>query len=1336
MLLANWLKLFARRLFSNRAIRKLPPPRKLRSRRRRAAALAVRTERLEERVLLSGVAAEIDTYDLSTDGSLEGATSVLVNDAGEGLSAFQLTGPEYGELSFNTDGTFYYTPNPGWTGVDRFEYAATDGADTASATVYLNVVAGSVEETTMPDDPAGAGPGADPTAGSANGEGSSDGPGSSEGEGAADGSASDEAAADESDLGDGSETSSSESDGTEPDGSESAVSESSYPAPTEPATSGESPLDPGDESDPETPTDNSADDESSSDPPGDASGDSGSAEDTDPSSADGDIDTPFPAATTEVDTSADTDDSAGSSASSDDGTGSSSGSTSGPISASLTDTTGLGSEYTTLIGRLVTAISEYYSEVSRANAEQATADSHAIDEFNSAIISADEAWFREQQRIAAEFQSAASVADADLAMADLGAQLDYAIDVQALNDEVAAARESSETDLTNAIIAAESTFSGDAAQASQHLNAAVAAADAEELAGLQASHQTYQQTISALLTTAEADDLAATQAYFDATGYWMTSSIDYWQIAYSDSQYRSEYDQANATAAGEIARINGEHQTTVNTAYDTYNGAILSAQATLQGILHSNAASYLSRIDEIADEYETEVNSISDEYSRRMLAAQLTYIAAIASSQQTYASSARSAYASYKSAVEAAAEGYVEGLLQARSTHSEKLAENQTQYDQAREQALQGVVASLRQAKDAYDTVANDPDSTAEDRAEAVAARIRATAHAIADFLNALARASQTKADADATAEATYSNKVSADAVRAFQAQALASSNLAKDLIAAGATLANSQLGAAVAFSNECTSSGTAANTAAANAYHTAITDLISAEQTRYQADRQATHANAAEVYAAESTLYSSLVSAYFSQRSDLRTAGATFHTDITSAMLDALGRFNEAEGTPYSQYVLAVGRIGTQYSQGERTAWFTRVATEDGLAQAWISSVSSAEESYFSAMSSSALTYDTETDTALATYAKRQADATLQFETGSSTLWGTYDTKMTANAEAWWKAIITASKTAAETSVTTDYLYNRTVSNEVRGLQQDLTRNWLTAFKAGTAAGTELTSDVLSALTDFVDAATATDSSDAGSTELTELYSGPLPEFEFTGLDGPASEFPGEQAIWHHLFPQQLRDRFEELNIDIDSAEWGRLMTAADHTELHNNGWNKEWDEFFKDFDVNKGRAPTRDEVLKKLNDMGLDDDFNKLLNNGTPAAVSYKKWGGLGVDGRTSYFNKARKAFAVLVGLFTAIAASDEAFARMGPALDLGDESLQSEYSRAVQALMDERFHDAEQLIFGRPNRNLFTDSTGQFGILQRLFARIYTENPRLEPNISAFLESMRRRFWEEVR
>ncbi|MGA2670076.1 MAG: Ig-like domain-containing protein, partial [Dehalococcoidia bacterium] len=88
-----------------------------------------------------------DAYKASKNTALTvaAATGVLSNDTdadGDTLTATKLTDPAHGTLTFNSDGSFTYTPTTGYTGSDSFTYKANDGkSDSNTATVTITVTA-------------------------------------------------------------------------------------------------------------------------------------------------------------------------------------------------------------------------------------------------------------------------------------------------------------------------------------------------------------------------------------------------------------------------------------------------------------------------------------------------------------------------------------------------------------------------------------------------------------------------------------------------------------------------------------------------------------------------------------------------------------------------------------------------------------------------------------------------------------------------------------------------------------------------------------------------------------------------------------------------------------------------------------------------------------------------------------------------------------------------------------------------------------------------------------------------------------------------------------------
>ncbi len=85
-----------------------------------------------------------DSYSLNEDTVLAiKATGILTNDTDvdrDPVKAILVSGPSFGTVTLNSDGSFTYTPNGDFNGTDSFTYMANDGKLSSSvATVTLNV---------------------------------------------------------------------------------------------------------------------------------------------------------------------------------------------------------------------------------------------------------------------------------------------------------------------------------------------------------------------------------------------------------------------------------------------------------------------------------------------------------------------------------------------------------------------------------------------------------------------------------------------------------------------------------------------------------------------------------------------------------------------------------------------------------------------------------------------------------------------------------------------------------------------------------------------------------------------------------------------------------------------------------------------------------------------------------------------------------------------------------------------------------------------------------------------------------------------------------------------
>jgi hypothetical protein len=93
----------------------------------------------------------VPTNDVLTTSSTDGVLGRASDPYGYGMTASLVDGPSHGTLTLNSDGSFTYTPNAGYSGTDQFTYRAFDGLnDSPNTTVMI-----AVDSTELPTADAG-----------------------------------------------------------------------------------------------------------------------------------------------------------------------------------------------------------------------------------------------------------------------------------------------------------------------------------------------------------------------------------------------------------------------------------------------------------------------------------------------------------------------------------------------------------------------------------------------------------------------------------------------------------------------------------------------------------------------------------------------------------------------------------------------------------------------------------------------------------------------------------------------------------------------------------------------------------------------------------------------------------------------------------------------------------------------------------------------------------------------------------------------------------------------------------------------------------------------------
>ncbi len=113
--------------------------------RRPLSRVTLEVEQLEDIIApTTGLVSYPDAYSVALNTPLNVSTSglgVLANDymaSGNGTASIAMQ-PQNGTVQLNQDGTFLYTPDQDYSGVDSFDYLLTSGTNTTIGTAYIGV---------------------------------------------------------------------------------------------------------------------------------------------------------------------------------------------------------------------------------------------------------------------------------------------------------------------------------------------------------------------------------------------------------------------------------------------------------------------------------------------------------------------------------------------------------------------------------------------------------------------------------------------------------------------------------------------------------------------------------------------------------------------------------------------------------------------------------------------------------------------------------------------------------------------------------------------------------------------------------------------------------------------------------------------------------------------------------------------------------------------------------------------------------------------------------------------------------------------------------------------
>lgn len=131
-----------------------------------------------------------------------------------------------------------------------------------------------------------------------------------------------------------------------------------------------------------------------------------------------------------------------------------------------------------------------------------------------------------------------------------------------------------------------------------------------------------------------------------------------------------------------------------------------------------------------------------------------------------------------------------------------------------------------------------------------------------------------------------------------------------------------------------------------------------------------------------------------------------------------------------------------------------------------------------------------------------------------------------------------------------------------------------------------------------------------------------------------------GLESEWHHRYPQKHREKFTEMDIDIDAPENGVALDRKDHGRIHKKDgfipgtgkdqYGKEWDDFFDNLANEEATNGPLDKSARKtraenfLQELEGQDRFKTALAKGAnlPEGMSHSEYSKLTKQQKEAFY------------------------------------------------------------------------------------------------------------------
>jgi len=390
----------------------------------------------------------------------------------------------------------------------------------------------------------------------------------------------------------------------------------------------------------------------------------------------------------------------------------------------------------------------------------------------------------------------------------------------------------------------------------------------------------------------------------------------------------------------------------------------------------------------------------------------------------------------------------------------------------ARRAAGESLWSSLSRIQEAYNLVASDLDATDAERNAADDTRLTSVANAVADYLNAIARAIAVQTNADAASRADFSDSVSSAAVIAYQAHVDANAAHSQAIAGAEADHLLAVWYAQTTHVSAADDAGRATTQAAAEGRFILITGLIDTERTELLANAEVDTDAQRMLIDASVALTADFVNIALAYRNALEAAGfatrAAYLQGVAQAADDIAAGLDPATAT----WLRAVTAVRVNASLDEATAFIEWKSARADTAASWILTTTHASAAYAAIKAAATMDYYVSVVDALAAYAHTSESIQLDAVIEQDALHSQLAAALIDNRTSWTESRVAAAFEARTQWVAGEVALKQSESSALQTLTAALVSHRVAAIAARSDAFIDVVDAAGDALVGLAEAA------------------------------------------------------------------------------------------------------------------------------------------------------------------------------------------------------------------------------------------------------------------------